>query len=56
MTYKTFRGRVITTYEKETMDLEDYLSEMGYSVQVLEVRDIKEAVALFFGVLPTGAQ
>ena len=56
VTYKTFRGRVITTYEKETMDLEDYLSEMGYSVQVLEVRDIKEAVALFFGELPTGAQ
>jgi predicted S18 family serine protease len=55
VTYKTFRGRVITTYEKETMELEDYLSEKGYYVQVLEVKDINDAYEIFFG-LPISVQ
>ena len=45
--YKTFTGRTITVYEKVTMELEDYLEESGYSVEVLEVENIEEAYALF---------
>lgn len=45
--YKTFHGRTITIYEKEMMELEDYLREKGYSVEVLEVENIEEAYALF---------
>jgi predicted S18 family serine protease len=46
-TYKTYGGRTITVYEKETMELEDYLKENGYSVEVLEVENIEEAYTLF---------
>jgi predicted S18 family serine protease len=48
VSYKTIRGRIITTYDTETVELENYLSENGYSVQVLEVKDINEAYTIFF--------
>lgn len=48
-TYKTFHGRTITRYEKELVELEDYLEENGYAVDVLEVANIEEANTLFFG-------
>lgn len=48
-TYKTFHGRTITRYEKELVELEDYLEENGYAVDVLEVACIEEANTLFFG-------
>jgi uncharacterized protein len=42
------RGRSIITYEKKTMELEDYLKEKGYSVIVNEVETIEDAYTLFF--------
>jgi len=47
-TYEVFPGRGRTVYQQETMELEDYLEEQGYSMIVEEVETIEEAYALFF--------
>ncbi|MEM3507474.1 MAG: S16 family serine protease [Candidatus Bathyarchaeia archaeon] len=37
-----FPGFVIITYEERTVDVQDYLNELGYSTQVIEVKNIFE--------------
>jgi predicted S18 family serine protease len=45
------RGRItMTTYEKVTMGLEEYLLESGYSVRVVEVRSAMDAYMAFTGL------
>jgi len=51
-TYEILPGWRRTVYEQETMKLEDYLEEQGYSIIVDEVETIEEAYALFFGQPP----
>lgn len=48
---KTMRvGRfTYTTYEKVAVDLEDYLSERGFSVEVIEVRSVLDAYRIYTG-------
>jgi len=47
------RGRItMTTYEKVTMGLEEYLLESGYSVRVVEVGSALEAYRVFTGQSP----
>jgi len=47
-TYEIFPGWSRTVYQQETMELEDYLQEQGYSIIVEEVETIEDAYALFF--------
>ena len=47
-TYEILPGWSRTVYQQETMKLEDYLQEQGYSIIVEEVETIEEAYALFF--------
>jgi uncharacterized protein len=42
-----FFKRKITTYERVHMDLEDYLTEQGYSIDVVEVETVKDALRFF---------
>jgi hypothetical protein len=42
----------MTTYEKVTMALEEYLLESGYSVRVVEVGSALEAYRVFTGQSP----
>jgi len=45
------RGRItMTTYEKVTMGLEEYLLESGYTVRVVEVRSAMDAYKAFTGL------
>ena len=45
------KGRItMTTYEKVTVGLEEYLLESGYSVRVVEVRSAMEAYMAFTGL------
>ena len=43
-----FFGTRITTYERSYMDLEDYLLEQGYTLNVIEVESIEQAYEIFF--------
>jgi uncharacterized protein len=40
---------VYTTYEKIVVDLEDYLSDSGFSVDVIEVETVFDAYDIFTG-------
>lgn len=42
-----FPGWTITTYEQEARELQDYLSEQGFSVTIEEVDTVGEAYAKF---------
>ena len=42
-----FFGRRITTYDRVYMDLEDYLEEQGYALDVIEVETISDALDVF---------
>lgn len=48
----TRHGRTLITYEKKTIDLEEYLTENGYSVIIHEVDKIEDALPLFFNEYP----
>ena len=42
-----FFGRSITTYERLYMDLEEYLAEQGYLIDIVEVESIEQAYEIF---------
>jgi len=44
---ENLRGQRFITYEKKTMQLQDYLEEQGYSIVIKEVETIEEAYAIF---------
>lgn len=53
ITYEPITVRVgrftYTTFEKIVVDLEDYMSEAGYNVDVIEVKTVLEAYSIFTG-------
>lgn len=44
-----FPGTTITVYERKVIDLEEYLSENGYSVDVVEVETMEDVLQIFLG-------
>lgn len=44
-----FPGTTITVYERKVIDLEEYLSEKGYLVDVVEVETMEDVLPIFLG-------